>query len=608
MRQWVTGLLRERAGAPGRELLTSPREKSHSLPPIPYPMKILRAAALVLALALLFPLVGRAGMEEVSEEPGTLYILAIGIDRYTVPGHDGPWQDLNGCKNDATAVADLLASKAVPAYKRVDKQVILDRDATRSRVESAMNRIIAESRPDDTLIFYFAGNADSGTLERKETAREFSLAMSDANQDGPESGIPGRLLKSWLSKAQAGHELVILDASYADRAVQVLQSHVEQESREELALADRDMLAIAPSGMEGETKDEKGVTHGLFTLALLRGLSGPADAFPKDGRITAWELQAYMYGALAELNAQGYSQHPASWVVGKNFPLLVNDPVLASRSRGFAVTPEAPPAQVPAAAVPRDYALLIAGDQYSNPAWPRLSNPVFDANTIAQDLKENYGFETQVVANPTLQKIYDTLREYNKTTFSDDDQLFIFIAGHGYYDEVAGEGYVIASDSAAPGDDLPRTAYPFSLLRDAVDHIHAKHIFLVMDVCFGGTFDQRITEAASRGGEGEYQEVSKVEFVKRKMKYETRRYLTSGGKEYVGDGRPGQHSPFARDLLEALRGRGDKNGVLDLSRLYQYVEKAIPEPRAGEFGHNAPGSDFLFIVGGPQGAADAAPN
>ncbi|MBZ4171027.1 hypothetical protein JYG45_24325, partial [Escherichia fergusonii] len=72
-------------------------------------------------------------------------------------------------------------------------------------------------------------------------------------------------------------------------------------------------------------------------------------------------------------------------------------------------------------------------------------------------------------------------------------------------------------------------------------------------------------------------------------------YLTSGGKEYVPDGRPGQHSPFARKFLEALSTYGGADRILTYKEILGVVESVIPEPRYGEFGDNQPGSDFIFI-------------
>jgi hypothetical protein len=70
--------------------------------------------------------------------------------------------------------------------------------------------------------------------------------------------------------------------------------------------------------------------------------------------------------------------------------------------------------------------------------------------------------------------------------------------------------------------------------------------------------------------------------------------MTSGGKNYVPDGRPGKHSPFASKLLEALRSYGGAYRVLTSAKIWMSVETAKPEPRFGTFGDNEPGSEFVF--------------
>jgi len=238
-----------------------------------------------------------------------------------------------------------------------------------------------------------------------------------------------------------------------------------------------------------------------------------------------------------------------------------------------------------------DYALLIGADEYT--AMNHLSNPVNDINTIANDLETQYDFKVQKVLNPELSQVYQELRKFSTMTFADDDQLFIMFAGHGVYDPVFKEGYLVAKDSKH--DDEGKLTYlSYSNLRTMLNNIPCKHIFLVLDACFGGTFDQNLSH---RGGEEDklYSGVSKDAYVLRKLKYKTRMYLTSGGKEYVPDGRPGQHSPFARQFLAALRSGGGEDKVLTFSEVFNFVDKVTPEPRKGEFGDNQPGSDFLFI-------------
>lgn len=240
-----------------------------------------------------------------------------------------------------------------------------------------------------------------------------------------------------------------------------------------------------------------------------------------------------------------------------------------------------------------DYALFFATDKYTE--WSDLVNPVNDVKTIAGELEEHYGFNIEMVINPTRKEVLRKLKEYARRQYKDNDQLLIFFAGHGKFDEFFGEGYVVCSDSRK--DDEGNDSYiPHSSLRTIINNIPAKHVFLTMDVCFGGTIDPFIASSGHRGEDDTYKEMTQTEFVKRKLKFRTRRYLTSGGKEYVPDGTPGQHSPFARKFLEALRNYGGHDKIITLSELLLYFERLLPEPRFGEFGTNQPGSDFLLIA------------
>lgn len=238
-----------------------------------------------------------------------------------------------------------------------------------------------------------------------------------------------------------------------------------------------------------------------------------------------------------------------------------------------------------------DYALLFGTDEYDN--WGDLVNPVNDAETIGKELEQYYGFKVEILKNATQEQMMIKMREYAQKKFGPKDQLFIFFAGHGYYDNTFGEGFVVAKNSLS--DDPARTTYlSHNRLRSVVNNIQCSHTFLAMDVCFGGTFDPVL--ASARALEDVYEEVTRAEFINRKLQYKTRRYITSGGKEYVSDGIPGKHSPFARKFLEALRSYGGKDGIITFTELRTYFERLKPEPRSGEFGDNEPGSDFVFVT------------
>ena len=252
--------------------------------------------------------------------------------------------------------------------------------------------------------------------------------------------------------------------------------------------------------------------------------------------------------------------------------ITVNPPVLATRT---------------------DYALLFGIDEYDS--WPNLVNPVNDVTTIGKELEESYGFKVDLVINPTKKGILDKLLEYAKKSYLEHDQLFIFFAGHGQFDPFFSQGYLVCKDSDK-NDEVKLGYFSHANLREIVNNIPSKHTFLAIDACFGGTIDPLIARSGDRGQDDLYNELTQTEYIQRKLRFKTRKYLTSGGKEYVPDGRPGRHSPFASKILEALRNYGGRDKIITLPELMGYLDKINPEPRTGGFGDNEPGSDFVFVA------------
>jgi hypothetical protein len=239
----------------------------------------------------------------------------------------------------------------------------------------------------------------------------------------------------------------------------------------------------------------------------------------------------------------------------------------------------------------RDYALVFATDHYDH--FDDLVNPIHDARTISDILKSKYGFQTEVIENATNDEILSKITEYNVKRFNPQDQLFVFFAGHGVFDETLGEGYVVASNSIQ--NDQGRSTYvSHILIRERLNNIKCEHIFLMMDVCFGGTIDPVL--AKGRALEDTDENIDK-QFLVKKLTKHTRKFLTSGSKEYVSDGLPGKHSPFAEKFVLALKEIGGGKGrILSLLELQTYFLRLNSEPRFGSFGKDDPASDFVFVA------------
>lgn len=236
----------------------------------------------------------------------------------------------------------------------------------------------------------------------------------------------------------------------------------------------------------------------------------------------------------------------------------------------------------------KDYALLFGIDRYDH--WSDLVNPVYDVESIGKELEERYGFQVEIVRNAEQNEVMTKLREYAQINYKPQDQLFIFFAGHGQYDDVFGEGFLVAKNSLR--NDVSKNSYiSHNRIRSNINNIPCEHIFLSMDVCFGGTFDPLLASSRSAA----YEEADDREYLVRKLSKKTRKYLTSGSKEYVSDGVAGGHSPFARGLLEALKSNGGPDRILILNEINSFMERLKSTPRFGAFGVDENGSDFVFI-------------
>jgi Caspase domain/Domain of unknown function (DUF5106) len=245
----------------------------------------------------------------------------------------------------------------------------------------------------------------------------------------------------------------------------------------------------------------------------------------------------------------------------------------------------------------RNVALVIGTNQYTN--WPALSNPVFDAETIKTELEQKYGYEVILLKNPSKAQIQEALltlyKKFQSKAYGENANFLFFLAGHGGYDDFV-NGYIVPSDAkSSSSDKFKESCIKHDDLRTMIDHISAKHTLVVLDACYGGTFDQVIAHRGSSDNSDDYPAISYSEFVTEKSPYSSRKYITSGGKEYVPDGTPGHHSPFAYRFIALLRDTYDHKRIITFHALYSGLELVKPQPRAGEFGYNDPNSDFILI-------------
>ncbi len=229
----------------------------------------------------------------------------------------------------------------------------------------------------------------------------------------------------------------------------------------------------------------------------------------------------------------------------------------------------------------RYYALIIGINKYKH--LPNLKIAVRDAKGVAKVLKEDYGFEVELLLDPDRDQIVDTLDKYREE-LGVEDNILIYYAGHGWLDEDADRGYWL------PADARPNRRSRWvsnATITDTLRTLQAKHVMVVADSCYSGT----LTRSANVG-------LRSGEYLKRMSKKYARVALVSGGLEPVADSDGSGHSPFARAFINTLKGN---TSVMDGTQMFSTLRRPViltaqqtPEySDVRNAGHD--GGDFLFV-------------
>ena len=252
------------------------------------------------------------------------------------------------------------------------------------------------------------------------------------------------------------------------------------------------------------------------------------------------------------------------------------------------------PAPRPAFRPGKDRAIFFAVEKYQNGKLTNLQNPVKNAREIAAELKKRFGFETEVLENPTQEQIIGKLNELTRLYARNEDgkhpadgQLFLFFSGHGMSEDE--NGYFLPAD-ADPAKPYEK-GIAYEIWRPKIDKINCRHILVAIDACYSVRFDPDWKNKP----DGTFKRPGEMTDAQRALAnyeaYKARVFFTSDNK----DDQTPNRSNFARKLLEGLRTATATDSFLTSKQLFaNHIEGATPTPRAGTFGSDEPSSAFLF--------------
>lgn len=230
----------------------------------------------------------------------------------------------------------------------------------------------------------------------------------------------------------------------------------------------------------------------------------------------------------------------------------------------------------------RYFALLIAVEEYQDPAIASLSEPLKDANKLRDVLKNKYTFEDNdimLLQNPTFEDLNIVFEDLSKK-ITPSDFLLIFYAGHGFFDEKTNIGYWLPSDAQ---EKNRAKWFRNSALVENIGAINSKHTLLIADACFsGGIFK---TRAPFNNATID---------IANMMKRPSRKAMTSGSLTTVPD-----KSVFMKYILKTLE--ENNNQYLPSEELFEEVRismknNADTKPLYGEIQNvGDQGGNFVLI-------------
>ncbi|BDQ35452.1 hypothetical protein JCM14722_29940 [Pseudodesulfovibrio portus] len=249
-----------------------------------------------------------------AERKKTLYVLAVGIDKYAAKEFV-----LNNAVNDVRYFSSTISEIAHKRFADVIVETVENSQATTANVLKAISSVGGRTSPDDCFVLYLSGHGltvDNTYYFLPSELQGFtkeSVALNAISQQA--------LNKALLSVA-AQESLIILDTCQSGSFAFSSPLGLDMKAatgRLNRATGRAVLTAATASGdaLEGF----KG--HGLFTYVLVDGLQGKADAAFEDESVSLVELGDYILNNVPTLSSEvwGVTQRPIFYHKGNDFTL-----------------------------------------------------------------------------------------------------------------------------------------------------------------------------------------------------------------------------------------------------------------------------------------------
>lgn len=252
----------------------------------------------------------------------SLHVVGIGVNDYALQH-----LRLGYAVNDATAIVKTVGDTSArsSAFASVERTLLLDGNASRQRILNTLSGL-AQTQPQDVVMLYMAGH---GIVIDNEWYFLPADLRSDSDAAVKRDGVSATQMRDLLVQVAARRVMVMIDSCQSGGTISRFNTIVERRRLNTLGRTTG--IALLASARKDQLATElRQLGHGVFTYAIMQGLSGEADTLPRDGAITAGELIRFGEGRVPAYS-QRYireAQVPTAMLRGNDFMIM---PQLARR-------------------------------------------------------------------------------------------------------------------------------------------------------------------------------------------------------------------------------------------------------------------------------------
>jgi len=254
----------------------------------------------------------------------------------------------------------------------------------------------------------------------------------------------------------------------------------------------------------------------------------------------------------------------------------------ADKENELDIPKETTPKTLPEVNFGNYYALVIGIDNYK--FLQKLKTAINDAQAVASVLKQNYGFEVELLIDAERSDLLLSLGKF-RNTLSKQDNLLIYYAGHGWLDKAGDEGYWLPVNAEI---DNTINWVSNSSITTTLKAMHAKHVLVIADSCYSGKLARGLHVVQRTPS-----------YLSRLSQKRARSVISSGGLEPVIDsGGKGLHSVFTSAFLDILK---ENTSIMDGAQLFNRLRRPVMlnSDQTPEYSDirkaDHEGGDFLFV-------------